>query len=433
MNVPIRTRREFLRTSVLGAALAGTVPAFLTQTWAALDHQTRDAAVQTDSGRDGTILVVLQMAGGNDGLNTVVPRGNDHYRRARSRLAIPEDSLLKLDESLAWHPSLTGFQALADSGHLSVVQGVGYPNPNRSHFRSTEIWQTASDADLVLREGWIGRYFDQACNGCDPTVGVHIGRQMPQAFVAQTPKGVGLPGPARNRGARGWLEHRPPEPAVDPGAPEAPGGTDHALSGASAASESVLDFLDRTALDAQVSSAKIRDILARSTVGAGSSYPGTALAQSLKTVAQLIAGGMPTRIYYVTQGGYDTHRDQPGTHARLLGELGDAVKSFIDDLKSRGQLDRVMLMTFSEFGRRVTENASGGTDHGAAGLMFLAGKKVPRLLQGKYPSLAPGDLVKGDLRFTVDFRQVYAGVLEGWLKVPSGPILGRSVTPLRVV
>lgn len=433
MNALIRTRREFLRTSVLGAALAGTAPAFLTQTWAALAEKARDAAIQTETGRDGTILVVLQMAGGNDGLNTVVPRGNDHYRRARNRLAIPEDSLLKLDESLAWHPALKGLHALADAGHLSVIQGVGYPNPNRSHFRSTEIWQTASDADRVTREGWIGRYFDYACNGCDPAVGVHIGRQMPQAFTAQTPKGVGLPGPARNRGARGWLEHRPPEPAVDPGAPEAPGGTVDALTGASAASESVLDFLDRTALDAQVSSAKIRDILARSTIGAGSSYPGTVLAQSLKTVAQLIAGGMPTRIYYVTQGGYDTHRDQPGTHARLLGELGDAVKSFVDDLNSRGQLDRVMLMTFSEFGRRVTENASGGTDHGAAGLMFLIGRKMARLLHGQYPSLAPGDLVKGDLRFNVDFRQVYAGVLDGWLKVSPGPILGRSITPLSVV
>jgi uncharacterized protein (DUF1501 family) len=218
--------------------------------------------------------------------------------------------------------------------------------------------------------------------------------------------------------------------AVDEFAPaETPGGSIHDLSGASGASGSVLDFLDRTALDALVSSSKVRDILARP--ASGTVYPGSPLAQSLKTVAQLIAGGLSTRIYYVSQGGYDTHRDQLGTHARLLGELGDGVKAFVDDLKSQGNLERVLVMSFSEFGRRVAENASGGTDHGAAGPMFLAGAKMRKLLLGQYPSLAPSDLVNGDLRFQVDFRQVYAGILETWLNVPSEPILGRKIAPMK--
>ncbi|MGE3309086.1 MAG: DUF1501 domain-containing protein [Limisphaerales bacterium] len=431
MNPIVRTRREFLRTTVLGAALAGTAPAFLTRTWAVLDAQARDAAIQATTGRDGPILVVLQMAGGNDGLNTVVPSQNDHYRRARRRLGLPDKDLLKLGGDLSWHPALQGFRKLAEAGHLSVVQGVGYPNPNRSHFRSTEIWQTAADSNRVVREGWIGRYFDHECDGCDPTVGVSIGRQMPQAFTARVPTGITLAGPARNRGTgspRAGGKMGMEGMVEDSGASEAAGGTIDALSGGSATSGSVLDYLDRTAMDAQVSSAKVREILARAETGAA--YPGNGLAQSLKTVARLIAGGLLTRIYYLSQGGYDTHRDQLGTHARLLGELGDSVNAFIEDLKAQGQLERVLLMTFSEFGRRVGENASGGTDHGAAGPMFLAGAKLPTLLHGRYPSLAPGDLLNGDLRFEVDFRRVYASVLENWLKVPSQKILGGRFQPM---
>ena len=429
MEPTLRTRRQFLRTTMLGAAVAGTVPSFIAQTWGALDTATRDSAVQSTTGRDGTILVVLQMAGGNDGLNTLVPYPNDHYRRARPRLAIPESQLLRINDSLAWHSALKGFRSLADSGHLTVVQGVGYPNPNRSHFRSTEIWQTASDADRIVREGWIGRYFDHACSGADPTVGVHIGRQMPQAFTATTPTGISITPPGRGRAASGV------KPPTSPSGAESEldsmaGASVDSLPGPSTASGAVLDFLDRTALDARVSSSKIRDILAGSPSPI-SSYPSTSLGQSLQTVARLIAGGLPTRVFYVSQGGYDTHRDQVGQHARLLGDLGDSVQSFIGDLKGQGNLDRVMLMGFSEFGRRVSENASGGTDHGAAGLLFLAGDRFSNPLQGAYPSLAPLHLIRGDLSFTVDFRRVYAGLLERWLRTPSQPVLGGKWDPLQ--
>lgn len=196
-------------------------------------------------------------------------------------------------------------------------------------------------------------------------------------------------------------------------------------------SGSVLDFLERTALDAQVSSDKIRAIASK--VKSQASYPNGQLAASLKLVAQLIGGGLPTRIFYVSQGGYDTHANQPGTHERLLTELGDSVKAFHDDVKAQGNASRVLLMTFSEFGRRVAENANSGTDHGAAGPMFVVGEKVKAGLLGKAPSLAPEALFQGDLRYSTDFRSVYAGVLEQWLKTKSDSILGRKFEPLRIV
>src|SRR6516162_9520489 len=198
-EITLQTRREFLRHTVLGGALSWTVPSFLANTFAALQADAADKATQTATGRDGTILVVLQMAGGNDGLNTVVPFANDHYHRARPRLGLSAEKVLKLNDELGLHPNLAGFKELYDAGHLGIVQGVGYPNPNRSHFRSTEIWQTASDSQKFEKYGWVGRYFDNACKGCDPTVGVSIGRQMPQAFAAKVPMGVSLENPQSYR------------------------------------------------------------------------------------------------------------------------------------------------------------------------------------------------------------------------------------------
>src|SRR5438874_273707 len=199
MKQTMPPRRQFLRTSVLGAAASWTLPLFLEKTFFALDAMAADALTQTATGKDSTILVVLQMAGGNDGLNTVVPFADDAYYRSRPKLGIPADKILKLDSYAGLNPNLTGLKSLFDDGHLSVIQGVGYPNPNRSHFRSTEIWQTASDADRNENEGWLGKYFDNCCAGADPTVGVAIGDQMPQAFVARTPTGVTFSRPEQFR------------------------------------------------------------------------------------------------------------------------------------------------------------------------------------------------------------------------------------------
>jgi uncharacterized protein (DUF1501 family) len=441
----LRTRREFLRTSVLGGALTWTVPAFLLNTFAALQADAADSATQIATGKDSTILVVLQMAGGNDGLNTLVPFSNDDYHRARPKLGLDGKDVLKLNDELALHGSLTGFKELYDGGNLSIIQGIGYPNPNRSHFRSTEIWQTASDSEKYESYGWLGRFFDNACAGADPTVGVSIGRQMPQSFAAKAPKGVSLENPnsyrfmTSERGGRGAaseesyrkLNEADEAMQMEAGADANSGGSINAIHGAHGHAGSALDFLERTAMDAQVSSDKIRAVSAK--VDNKATYPQSQLANGLKLVARLIGGGLPTRVYYVSQGGYDTHTNQAGTQPRLLKDLGDSVKAFTEDMKTQGNLSRVLVMTFSEFGRRVTENASGGTDHGAAAPMFIIGQKVKAGLFGKYPSLAPGDLANGDLKYNVDFRSVYAGVLEGWLKTPSAPILGKKFEPLATV
>jgi len=441
-EISLQTRREFLRTTLLGGALTWTVPAFLADTFSVLQAEAAQASTQVQTGRDGAILVILQMAGGNDGVNTVVPFANDFYRKARPRLSLAETRVLKINEEIGLHPSLGGFKELYDAGQLSIVQGVGYPNPNRSHFRSTEIWQTASDSNKFESHGWLGRYFDNACSGCEPTVAVNVGRQMPQAFSAKTPKGISLDNPRNYRfmtadgGRAGEMSaaeesYRKLNQADDEETTQNAGGSIGAISGGVRHSGSVLDFVERTALDAQVSSDQIRAISSR--VQNQASYPGSQLGESLKLVARLIGGQLPTRIFYVSQGGYDTHTNQAGAHERLLKDLGDSVKAFVDDMKAQGNRERVLVMTFSEFGRRVAENASGGTDHGAAAPLFLIGSKVKSGLLGKYPSLAPQDLHQGDLKYNVDFRSVYASVLEGWLKTRSELVLRKKFPLLEVV
>ena len=437
-EITLQTRREFLRTTVLGSALSWTVPAFLADTFTALQTQAADSATQITTGKDASILVVLQMAGGNDGINTVVPYANDFYRRARPTLGLKADNILKLNGEIGLHGAMTGFKELYDAGQLSIVQGVGYPNPNRSHFRSTEIWQTASDSDRIEKNGWIGRYFDAACAGADPAVGVTIGTQLPEAFFAAKPKGIVFNNPQNYRfmanGAAteesykklNELEMSSPLPDDNSG-----GSIGMLPAGMPMTGGRAVDFITRTALDAQHSSDEIRGIAAR--VQNQAQYPGSQLGNSLKLVAKLIGGGLPTRIYYVSQGGYDTHTNQLGSQQRLLGDLADSVKSFVDDMKAQGNMQRVLVMTFSEFGRRVSENANGGTDHGAAAPMFIIGNKVKAGLLGKYPSLAPADLFQGDIKYNVDFRSAYAAVLENWLKTKSAPILGRQFPLLPAV
>src|ERR1043165_1122382 len=198
-EITLQTRREFLRRTILTSALSWTVPTFLANTFSALQADAADKATQIVTGKDSQILVVLQMAGGNDGLNTVVPFPNDFYHKARPRIGIKADDVLKLNDHVGLHPALTGFKSLFDAGQLGVVQGVGYPNPNRSHFRSTDIWMTGSDSERYEKHGWIGRYFDANCAGADPTVGVAVGRQMPLAFASNSSKGVAVDNPSNYR------------------------------------------------------------------------------------------------------------------------------------------------------------------------------------------------------------------------------------------
>ncbi len=440
MEANFKTRREFLKTGLVGGALAWTVPAFLSETFNALH-----AEGAADNAKP--ILVVLQMAGGNDGLNTVVPITNDDYYRARPGLGIKPNAALKLTPAFGLHPAMTAFKEMYDAGSLGIVHGVGYPNPNRSHFHSTDIWQTASP-DAAKTKGWLGRYFDNACPGNDPTVGISVGRQMPLAFQSGRPLGISLENPESYRFAGG---DEPGEGSMSsesfyrklngPQMMDGEGAGAELNSGGSIASApgtalqrphgSSLDFLERVALDAQVSSDKILAVTKR--VRNEATYPNSQIAGSLKLVARLIAGGLPTRVFYVSQGGYDTHTNQAPAQQRLLGEMASGVKAFFEDLKAMGQDQRVLLMTFSEFGRRVGQNANNGTDHGAAAPMFIAGPKARAGHLGAAPSLAAKDLLNGDIRFTTDFRSVYAGVLEHWLKTPSLAVLGRKFDPLNCV
>jgi uncharacterized protein (DUF1501 family) len=443
MKPTLQTRRKFLRTSVLGAAATWTLPVFLEKTFFALDALAADAATQTVTGKDGTVLVVLQMAGGNDGLNMIVPYADDAYHVARPRLRLSPDQVLKIDNHIGLNSKLTGVKSLYDEGNVAIVRGVGYPNPSRSHFRSTEIWQTASDADRTVSDGWLGRYFDNCCAGADPTVGVAIGEETPQAFAAKSPTGVTFSRPEQFR-------FRPSEPnsgqmsaeemffrqlnesgAGDDrgGVASNAGGSIGAISGKTKNDLSTLDFLQRTALDAQLSSDKILAIARK--YKSSVPYPQGQLAASLNIIARMIAGGLATRVYYASQGGFDTHAGQINTHERLMGEFNDAVAAFVADLKQQGNFERVLLMTFSEFGRRVQENANGGTDHGAAAPMFVLGGAVKAGLFGEYPSLT--DLDHGDLKFNTDFRGVYGTVLDRWLKAPSEKVLGRKFPTLKIV
>jgi uncharacterized protein (DUF1501 family) len=427
---------------MLGAAAGWTLPVFLEKTFFALDLMAADAATQTVTGKEGTILVVLQMAGGNDGLNMVVPFADDAYHRARPRLGLADNKLLKIDNYIGLNGKLGGLKSLFEEGHLAIIQGTGYPNPNRSHFRSTEIWQTASEADRNEAHGWLGRYFDNYCRGCDPTVGVAIGGEMPQAFAANTPTGVTFSRPEQFR----WRTSEKPQGRMsaeeffyrqltEGGAGEegpsvaTDGASIGTIAGKTKSDLSTMDFLQRTALDAQLSSDKILAIARKykSTVP----YPPGQLSASLSIIARMIAGGLPTRVYYASQGGFDTHAGQMNAHDRLMGDFNDAVGAFAADLKQQGNFERVLLMTFSEFGRRVAENANGGTDHGAAAPLFLLGGKIKPGLFGKHPSLT--DLDRGDLKFNTDFRSVYGTILDQWLNAPSQVVLGRKFPALPIV
>jgi uncharacterized protein (DUF1501 family) len=424
---------------MLGAAASWTLPVFLEKTFFALEALAADSLTQVTTGKDGTILVVLQMAGGNDGLNMVVPFADDAYHRARPKLAVVPGKILRLNSYAGLNPKLAGLKSLFDDGHLSVIQGVGYPNPNRSHFRSTEIWQTASDADRNESEGWLGRYFDNCCGGTDPTVGVAIGNQMPQAFTARTPTGVVFSRPEEFRykssdNAQGGMSeeelfYRQLNESADNAIAAPEGGSIGAISGTTQSHLSAADFLQRTALDAQISSDKILAI-ARKTKPAVA-YPRSRLANSLSLIARMIGGGLTTRVYYASQGGFDTHTGQLNAHDRLMTELNEALSAFVADLKQQGNFERVLLLTFSEFGRRVEENANGGTDHGAAAPMFVLGGRVKPGLFGKYPSLT--DLDNGDLKFNTDFRSVYGSVLEQWLGASSATVLGRKFPTLPII
>ena len=439
----MKTRRDFLRSTVLGASATWTVPMFIERTFGQLHQGSRDLATQANTGKDDTILIVLQLAGGNDGLNTLVPFADDAYHKARPRIAKSEKQIIKLNDHVGLNNSMPFLGSMFNDGKLGIVQGVGYPNPNRSHFVSTSIWETADPSNRSAT-GWLGRYFDNACPGADPTVGISFNKTQPESFGATKNPGICLNSPELYRWIHGggekaqaeqfFSELNQPANALDAEDDTPSDGGSIAMPGGGKiggiTGEGNLAFLERVALDAQVSSKKILELASRHRTKV--TYDGTPLARNLNLVARMIAGGMPTRVYYVSHGGFDTHNQQINSHDRLLGQLDSALKSFFADLKEQGNDKRVTLMTFSEFGRRVSENASAGTDHGKASCLFVAGPGVNGGLHGKHPSLT--DLSEGDIQHSVDFRSVYGSILQDWLKAPElKPILGAAYPKMNLI
>lgn len=391
------TRREFVGLTVTSSAiyaLGSAAPRFL-------------AHAAEQAGNQERILVVIQLSGGNDGLNTVIPFKHDGYKKNRTELAVPADRVLKIDDELGFHPELTGFANLLEAGQLAVVQGVGYPDPNRSHFESMDIWHTCQRKSDQRLDGWLGRAIDQLQH--DPSsdaMALHLGqKKQPFALTSQqwrVPSVRSLEQFRLQGGNGGQAEAIKKLAATD--RPQA---------------NDLLDFVQSSTSTAVDVSQRFEQI--GKSYQAKADYPESALGKKLETVAQLIDAGLSTRIYYVEVDGFDTHAQQAPAHESLLREVGDALSAFTTDMVGQGQGDRVLSVAFSEFGRRVQENASAGTDHGTAGPMILAGPKVKAGLIGEHPSL--DDLEQGDLKHHTDFRQVYAGVLEQWLECESASIL----------
>ena len=418
----LSTRRVFIQRGLCLLAAAPTIPTFLDQTATALAEATDSARTQQPSGKDGRILVVVQLGGGNDGLNTVVPYADDQYHRLRPAIGKDPAKVLKIDTYLALHENLAPLKNLFDNGQMSIVQGVGYPNPNRSHFRAMDIWQSAQPENDLVIDGWVGRYFDNTCVGDDPHVGISIGDQLPLAMQGSrvTPLSFDRPDNYRYKGK---------DTADYLSLNKAPAGAPPANAAAvKATPSSQLDFIHRTAMNAQISSTDILRITRN--YSPTTQYPANEFGNGLKMAAAMIGGGLPTRVYYVTLGGFDTHAAEIARHDTLMTQLAQGIAAFWADLKVQGNQDRVVMMTFSEFGRRVEQNASNGTDHGAAAPMFLIGQGLRQGVIGQHPSLT--DLDQGDLKFHVDFRSVYASILQDWLDTPSKPILGNQFPVLPV-
>ncbi|MDP6556431.1 MAG: DUF1501 domain-containing protein [Pirellulaceae bacterium] len=393
-------RRQFLHRSSL-IAMAPTVPAFLGRTVRA-----------TEPNNDGRILVVIQLSGGNDGINTVVPFADEGYAKHRDKLRLSTDRLIKVNDQVGLHPALRPAAKLLENGQLAIVQGVGYPNPNRSHGVSMAIWQTARlDPAEHKTFGWIGRAMDRHSALADGSAhSILLGDEDPP---------IALRGRRSTSVSLAHLEEL-----------KLKASTGLFRASVDDSSDDLLVFARRASLDAR-STAALIDEVTKNSASDTSLYPKTELAGRLKSIAQLIKADFSTPVYYAIQSGYDTHAAQLPTHARLLRELAGAMKAFLDDLQAAGLSKRVLTLCFSEFGRRVKENASLGTDHGTAAPVLIAGSSVNSGPLGQPPSMT--DLANGDLKMQTDFRQVYATILQDWLGVDSASALGGSFDRLRLI
>lgn len=391
------------RRNLLQAGLAAGGALFLPRTSLAAS-----LGLRRGSGQGGNVLVVIELSGGNDGLNTIVPHGDDLYHAARPTLRVPAAEVLKIDDYRGFNPLLARLRRRWDAGQMAIVEGAGYPEPNRSHFASFDIWRAADRRGRMVPDGWLGRALEAMYGAeTDPNRAFHIGGTLPYSLKSGVQTASCFESPGSYRRLRGDEEV------------EALGGSPAA--GTLAQVQDVFDAAHGSSATVRAAAAAYRPRV---------EYPRGALGDALRTAAALIQEDIGVRILNIEQGGYDTHVRQAGTHRNLLTEWDAALAAFLDDLDGTEGGARTTVLVYSEFGRRVAENASGGTDHGVAGPMYVFGPAVAGGLYGAHPSLA--ELDEGDLVHTTDFRSVYATLLQRWLDVEPTRVLDTSypVLPL---
>lgn len=353
----------------------------------------------------GKRLVFIQLSGGNDGLNTLVPFRNDIYYKLRPKLALPADKILKINDESGFHPAMDAFRRLFDQGMMSIFNGVGYPNPDRSHFRSTDIWHTASDSNEFLNTGWIGRLLDADCQGSqNPWFALEVDDTLSLAMKGLHRSGFAMKDPARLKSV-----------IQDPMLAE--------MAKAEASTNAEQAFLYKTLRETRSAAEYL--IEKSSAKPSSKNYPQHELGNSLRQIASLIAAGMESGIYYTGISGFDTHVRQAESQQRLLGILSDSVGRFAEDLQSSGEWSNTVVVIFSEFGRRVKQNASNGTDHGTANNVYVLGGnlKNPGM---RNPLVSLSDLDDHDLKHTMDFRELYASLLDQTLLFDHEKVLGRK-------
>jgi uncharacterized protein (DUF1501 family) len=407
------SRRAMIKDGMLVVSAGMVMPSIFSRGVASAHSLSQQGAHFAQAASNRT-LIVVQMAGGNDGLNTVIPYTDAMYRKMRPTLGIPEAQVLTLDGRLGFHPNLAPLKKLWDAGHLAVVEGVGYPNSSLSHFQAMDIWQTL-DLNGVGTQGWLGKLVSGWVDkDGHPFKALDIGTQTAQALSS-----LNAPVPTLTNVKSYRL-------APDP--QDGDGGSTRLqalmkLYNSYPRTAPYAALLDTTAIDAQTGGKQLQDADANyhSTV----TYPQDSFGQGLKVLAEAIVADLGLRVGYVTLGGFDTHANQQDTHAQLLKALADGLAAFYEDLVQHGKADNVVVMTWSEFGRRVEENGSQGTDHGTAAPMFVLGNPVSKGIYGEPPSLSSLDNF-GNLKYTTDFRSIYATMLDRWLGASSKDILGGS-------
>ncbi|WP_406685206.1 DUF1501 domain-containing protein [Seonamhaeicola sp. MEBiC1930] len=355
-------------------------------------------------------LVIVQLSGGNDGLNTIVPFQNDTYYKERATLSIAKRDVLRLTDEVGLHPSLAPLNRLYDEGLLTIINNVGYPNPNRSHFRSMDIWQTAVDSNEYSQSGWIGRYLDHY--GEVPYSAIQIDESLSLAMKGETNNAIATQDPktlynlSRDPYFKNLQNHK----------------NDPHLS------EHNLGYLYKSMIEAHSSAKYIFET--SKTVSSKKEYPKNKFGKQLKTTAQFINSHLSTKVYYASLNGFDTHSNQLATQGRLLTQYAEGIETFVQDLKAGGTFNDTLILTFSEFGRRVKQNASSGTDHGTANNLFIIGNQLRK--PGLYNNMANLDDLdgNGDLKFEIDFRTIYATVLNKWLDVNDEKVLNKSFKQL---